>query len=229
MVHQMPNHMLKCWVGCQRRIGLPQQRWQSSGEISLHTWNRGQLCANYLLLGAWRKFQVSALRQWAYVNSVGWFLTSPSGERILVNVLLSWWKKKDKLRWDFSRSYLIYNFQHRPVWDDPCVFSGWTFDINKILCKFGDWRRGFSWHRCTCCQQLSRQKLFVFGLCLQSAFILILWLPLVSAQHSHASGRCGGNPLGAPWAVKLRAQADGGLRVSFVGGIRSRELGTKGK
>lgn len=100
----------------------------------------------------------------------------------------------------------MYNFQHRPVWDGPCEFSGWTFDMNKILCKFGDWRRGFSWHRCTCCQQLSRQKLFVFGLCLQSALILILWLPLVSAQRSHASGRCSGNPLGAPWAVKLRVR-----------------------
>lgn len=36
-------------------------------------------------------------------------------------------------------------------------------------------------------------------------------------------------PPWSPWAVKLRGQADRGLMVSFVEGIRNQELGMKGE
>lgn len=63
-----------------------------------------------------------------------------------------------------------------------------AYETNKILGKFGDERMEFSWLFLICYQQLSRCELFIFSLCLQSAFILTQWLPLVSDQGSQASG-----------------------------------------
>lgn len=65
--------------------------------------------------------------------------------------------------------------------------------------------------------------------------MLVLWLPLVSAQGFHASGSYHANPIGALLGGaglgrrdENGGQADGGLTVSLEKGIRSQRLGTKG-
>lgn len=150
------------------------------------------------------------------------FLIDLPGERILVNFLLSWWRK-DKPSWDFSKVSKLLRCNmlgHRTMLDGPGIFSEWIFERNKILYRFGDWSMEFSWPKVICCQQFEQMWTFHLGpvLCSQLAFILTWWwLRLVSAQGSQAAGSCGADCL-EPLEMEGSGQPmwRGGFRVKLL-------------